>query len=254
MEHRKTPDSRQEEVGKVGGVAAVNRALAILDAFTKERPAFTLAQLADHTGLYKSTLLRLAESLEHFGYLLRSESGVFTLGVAPMRLTALYQKSLHPAEIVMPVLRQLVAITSESAALYVRASDKRLCAYRVASPRAVSDNVQQGELLPLNRGAGGHVLLAFSGQRGSIYDEARRRMCAVTLGDRDHETAAVARPVFGLDQKLEGALSLSGPIQRFTPDTVGEMSQALFFAARKLTAALGGDPEIYDNHNYSHER
>lgn len=246
MAHRNTHKSLQEDVGLDVGVAAVNRALTILEAFSKERSTFTLAQLAEHTGLYKSTLLRLAESLEHFGYLRRAASGVFTLGAAPMRLAALYQSSLHPAEIVMPALRQLVAITGESAALYVRAGDKRLCAYRVASPRAISDNVRQGELLALNRGAGGHVLLAFSGERGAIYDDIRQSMCTVTLGERDQETAAVARPVFGAGQALEGALSLSGPIQRFTPDTVREMSEALLKVARQLTSALGGDPDAYD--------
>jgi DNA-binding IclR family transcriptional regulator len=149
----------------------------------------------------------------------------------------------------MPVLRELVARTSESAALYVRSGDKRLCAYRIASPRAISDNVRQGELLPLNRGAGGHVLLAFAGQADESYAEVRRRMYAATRGERDPETAAVACPVFGQGQQLEGALSLSGPIQRFTAKTIRTMNVALLESARCLTAALGGDPCIYDNAN-----
>jgi DNA-binding IclR family transcriptional regulator len=233
----------EEEVG----VAAVNRALSLLAAFSKERPSFTLAQLAEQTGLYKSTILRLAESLEAWGYLHRSTGGVFTLGPAPMRLAALYRSNLHPAEVVMPVLRDLAGTTAESAAFYTRAGDKRLCAYRVSSPRAVSDNLQAGELLPLERGAGGRVLLAFSGMAGARYDEVRRSMLAVTLGERDPETAAVARPVFGTGQRLEGALSLSGPIQRFTPAAVKKMSAALLAAARNLSTALGGDADVFES-------
>lgn len=236
----------KDETENHPGVAAVNRALSMLEAFTKEHPALSLAQLAQRTGLYKSTLLRLSESLEHFGYLQRSQAGVFTLGPAPMRLATLYQSSLHPAEIVMPVLRELVAQTSESAAFYVRAGNQRLCAYRVPSSRAVSDNVRQGELLALECGAGGHILLAFSGKVGQRYTDIRQQLYSVTKGERDHETAAVACPVFGPGQALEGALSLSGPIQRFTDPAIKSMKELLQEAARRLTTALGGDTEPYD--------
>jgi DNA-binding IclR family transcriptional regulator len=204
-----------------------------------------LAQLAERTGLYKSTILRLAESLEAHGYLQRSPAGVFTLGPAPMRLAALYQRGLHPAEVVMPVLRELAASTGESAALYVRAGDKRLCAYRVSSPQAISDNVQQGELLELDKGAGGRVLLAFAGQPGAQADQVRRTLFASTLGVSDRATAAVACPVFGPANALEGALSLSGPIERFKPAAIARMSVALFAAARTITGGLGGDAEVY---------
>ena len=42
------------------GVAAVDRALAILDAFTDQDQKLSLAELAKRTGLYKSTAIRLA--------------------------------------------------------------------------------------------------------------------------------------------------------------------------------------------------
>jgi DNA-binding IclR family transcriptional regulator len=224
------------------GVAAVERALALLDAFDSQLPELTLAELAQRTGLYKSTILRLADSLERFGYLQRLPNGKFRLGAKPFQLAALCMAGLHQAEIVMPALRNLTATTLESAALYVIAGDKRLCLYRCRSPRAITDNVQQGELLPLERGAGGHVLLAFSGRPGKRYEDVRRDVVAVTLGDRDSETAAVACPVFGAGDRLEGALSLSGPLSRFTPDAVSSFRTHLLDTGRKLTLLLGGNP------------
>ena len=62
------------------GVAAVERALAILDAFTDQDSELTLAELAKRTKMYKSTILRLARSLESCGYLMRAEDGTFRLG------------------------------------------------------------------------------------------------------------------------------------------------------------------------------
>lgn len=251
MSKPKFPIASDFHDDSTGGVAAVNRALALLAAFSKQHPSFTLTQLAKSTGLYKSTVLRLAESLELHGYLIRSATGVFTLGPTPMQLAATYRSNLHPAEVVMPVLRELMQETSESAALYVRAGNKRLCAYRVTSSRAISDNVQLGELLPLNKGAGGHVLLAFSGETGMQYEIIRKKLIAITLGERDSETAAIACPVFGVDHKLEGALSLSGPIQRFRPSDIKRMSPNLVLAARAMTVALGGELEAYEKFQIS---
>ena len=71
------------------GVSAVERALSLLDAFNELDYALTLADLARRTGLYKSTILRLAESLQRMGYLKRLADGSFQLGAAPLRLGAI---------------------------------------------------------------------------------------------------------------------------------------------------------------------
>ena len=66
---------RLQTEADTGGVAAVERALAILDAFTEQDRSLTLAQVATRTGFYKSTILRLAASLEKKGYLIRLADG-----------------------------------------------------------------------------------------------------------------------------------------------------------------------------------
>lgn len=239
---KNTPKPGVAEADADGGVAAVNRALAILDAFTHEKRALTLAELSAATGLYKSTLLRLYESLNRFGYLNRADSGVFTVGPKPMRLAAIYKANLHPAEIVMPFLRTLAERTRESAALYVRSGSTRLCAYRVSSPRAVSDNVNEGDMLPLFSGASGKVLLAFSGEKGADFDRIRQALVCISLGERDPEVAAIACPVFAAGQELKGALAVSGPIHRFTPEQLEAIEPLLLDAARQMTICFGGDP------------
>ena len=57
-------------------VEAVERALAVLNAFHADKPTMTLGEIASATGFYKSTILRLAGSLERLGYLIREERGV----------------------------------------------------------------------------------------------------------------------------------------------------------------------------------
>ena len=78
-----------------GGVAAVDRALSILDAFTESDAKLSLAEISKRTGLYKSTVLRLMKSLEKFGYMFRSEDGAYSLGSKTLFLGSLYQRQFR---------------------------------------------------------------------------------------------------------------------------------------------------------------
>src|SRR5690606_15770887 len=123
---------------------------------------------------HKSTVLRLLASLQHAQLILRSEEGRYRLGPGIARLYAVYASSFSLESAVMPELRKLVAATGESAAFHVRQGDARLCLYRVDSPNPVRDHIRAGDLLPLDKGAGGHVLMAFSGAPGERYDKVRQ--------------------------------------------------------------------------------
>ena len=50
---------------------SVERALSILSAFSTQRSTMTLAELAHETGLHKSTILRLTNSLALYGFIQR---------------------------------------------------------------------------------------------------------------------------------------------------------------------------------------
>ena len=226
-----------------GGVAAVHRALSILDAFTESDQKLALAELAKRTGLYKSTLLRLAKSLERFGYLIRSEDGSYHLGSKVLFLGSLYQRSFRTSEFVPPVLRQIVEELHEGASFYVRDEEQRVCLHRIDAHRAVRDSVHEGDRLPLTVGAAGHVILAFNGRPGERYDDIRKNMYAASFGERDPETAAIACPVFGVDQKFVGALSVSGPRYRIEELGVKRVLPVLFRHAHALTRTMGGNPD-----------
>jgi len=226
------------------GVAAVNRALMILDCFTADESVLSLAVISKKTGLYKSTILRLVQSLEAYGYINRLISGSYVLGAAPIKLASVASKALHPAEKVMPVLRELAQTTSASASFYVRTGDMRLCAYRVDSPRSIRDNVQAGQLLSLDKGAGGHVLTTFDNLSGEQLAQMPQPFIRITRGERDSETAAIACPVFGVNYRLEGALSLSGPLHHFNDEAAAAMIPHLIAAARVLTTSFFGDANL----------
>lgn len=224
----------QDEARKSGGVDAVDRALAILATFAAGREQQTLAQLAAETGLYKSTILRLARSLELAGYLHRNASGQFSLGPQPLRLAAIYRRGLRLEDRVRPVLRSLVDETGESASFFRPEGESRLCLFREETRRAIRDHILEGDLLPLDKGAAGHVI-----RQGRLATSASAIAPVVSRGERDPEIAALAAPVFG-EEGLAGALTLSGPVGRFDDERVAAMTGRLIEQAKSLTAMLGG--------------
>jgi DNA-binding IclR family transcriptional regulator len=228
----------------VAGVAAVDRALALLSAYRDGDAALTLTELAARTGLYKSTTLRLLGSLQTAGYMRRLESGAYALGTEVARLHQVFEKSFALDELVLPALRALVKATHESAAFHVRHGDARLCLYRVDSPQPIRDHIRAGDVLPLNRGAGGRVLSAFSGSTGKGNEAIRRLKVLTVSDDRVEGVAGVSAPVFDYRGALLGALTLTMPTSRLTALLAKRYEELVLDSARSLTRAAGGAVEL----------
>lgn len=220
------------------GVAAVSRALAVLESFSDGARTLTLGEIAAQTHLHKSTILRLIESLKLFGHLVQLSDGSYRLGPTLLHLGHLYQHSFQLDDHVVPVLRQLARETEESASFYVRDGDKRVCLFRVDSPRSLRDHVQVGEIMPLARaGAAGRVLVAFA--RKPPWNE---KLPMATVGALTSETAGLSIPIFDRYDVMLGALTLSGPKTRFSKLAVRTLSAQLIRAGVVLTRVLGGNP------------
>lgn len=236
MPRKPARSSLADEQAAPGGAAAVDRALSLLAAFRPGDGPLGLAELASRTRLYKSTVLRLLASLEHSGLVLKQADGRYGLGPMVAQLHASYASSFSLESVVLPVLRELVDRTSESAAFHVRQGEHRLCLYRVDSPQPVRDHIKVGDIMPLKQGSGGRVLLAFAGVSGEPYARIRREQVAVMCGDRVPELAGVSSPVFDATGSLVGALTLTMPKERLLPAHAPNVLRA----ARGLTERLGG--------------
>jgi len=221
------------------GVIAVARAFAILDAFHAGESALPLGELARRTGLHKTTVLRIARTMAATRYLVQLENGSWRLGPGAGWLGARYQTVFGQTASIEPVLRDLSRVTGESAAFYVREGNSRICVVRVDGPQTIRHHVRVGEILPVNRGAIGRVLLAFSRESGELYDRIRRSGFHETRGERDPQVASVAFPVFGLNHRLIGCIAVSGPIDRFTRKACAKHVLALRKAASKLSYEIG---------------
>lgn len=213
------------------GVAAVERALSLLDAFREGEAALPLAELAARTGLYKSTILRLLGTLERQRCVVRREDGRWAPGPRLLRWGSLYARA-QPVQAALPgVLEALAATTGETASFWVRQGTQRLCFARVRSPSPIRDDLSVGDLLDLPAGAGGRVLSAADPPALGV---------VASFGERNPETAAVAAPVFGAGGVLAGALGISGPRARIEAGHDAHLA-TVAEAAAELSRRLGGD-------------
>jgi DNA-binding IclR family transcriptional regulator len=233
------PRATAARVASRGGVAAVDRALAIVAALETNAQPLSLADIARATGMYKSTLLRLLVSLERGALVVRRSDQKYALGQFAFQLGRAFEATYHLKECVLPVLEGLIRQGTESPSFHVWHDDKtRLCLFRIDSNHSTLDRVRAGDLLPLRQGAAGKVLRVFRAGSSVGPDVP---LVYTSFGERDPACAAVAVPVFGPGGELMGALSLSGPLERFFEASVKKMSKILLVAAETATRSLAGD-------------
>ncbi|MEZ2127572.1 MULTISPECIES: IclR family transcriptional regulator [unclassified Sinorhizobium] len=230
--------NEESDVGRER-VEAVERAIALLQCFSEPGESLTLSALAQRSGFYKSTILRLAGSLLHTGFLDRSSDGRYQLGPELRRLGELCRSNFTLEGVIRPVLQHLSAITQETASFYVPDGDERVCLYRVNSPRSARHHLEEGTRHPLGSGAAG-VLLTWFGDESDNPSavELRETGSIVSKGGRDEDLAAVAVPITNMSGELIGSLSVSGLIGRFTDERIATARALLKDAADGLRPRL----------------
>lgn len=230
----------------LSGVASADRVLSVLTAFQIGDDALELAELAKRTGLVKSTIMRMAISLETAGFVVRTFDGRYRLGGEIPRLATVYQESLDLEQHIRPFLQLLAASTGETATFWVRQGDQRLCLYRENSPQALRLEISQGTLLDLDKTSASKVLQQFATGAPSRFNLSS--LPYWSSGARTPLVSSISTPVFGEAAKLVGALTLSGPSARLTRERVKLVGQDLIKSAADLSRILGGQktPSIYD--------
>ncbi|WP_152483081.1 IclR family transcriptional regulator [Halomonas sp. THAF5a] len=212
-------------------VEAVERALTLLEAFNEHRREFSLTELSQATGYYKSTILRLMASLEVFGFVVRDERGIYRIGPACARLAPLAGEGVRLEGLVRPVLVALRDASGETASFYIRDGEERVCLYRENGRHEVRHHLEQGARLTLDRGAAARVLRG-NGEPGDVQ---------VSMGEREPSVAAAAIAIRRPNGELLGALALSGPRERFT-EALEQHRNVLREKAEELEAYLPHGP------------
>ncbi len=230
-------------VEQYSGVGVLDKSVLVLTAV--EGGATTLAALTERTGLSRATTHRLAVALEVHRLLARDRDGRWGLGPRLGELAGgpATDSLLERAEGVLPRLRDT---TGESAQLYRRQGDQRICVSVAERGSGLRDTVPVGSSLPMTAGSAAQVLLAWSPDdplvRAAAFtprtlSEVRRRGWAHSVAERETGVASVSAPVRGRDGRVIAAVSVSGPLERLTRSPGRLHAEAVCAAAGELGQA-----------------
>ena len=211
----------------VSGVGVIDKAAVVLGAV--EAGGASLNELVERTGLSRATAHRLASALEVHGLLRRSADGRFALGPRLITLGETAAAGWPLAEAARPALAGLRDETGESAQLFVRQGDARVCLASLQSPHGLRTIVAAGAILSIDQGSGGRAL------RGDLGSDP----WVATVAEREAGVASVSAPVYDRTDRIVAAVSVSGPIERLTKDPGPTYGPAVVAAARRVAEEAG---------------
>jgi hypothetical protein len=166
-------------VGQISsGVGVLDKAVAILEATVE---GASLAELVERSGLPRATAHRLAQALEVHRLLIRDAQGRWRPGPRLAEFANAAPDVLLTAA--APVLAALRDQTGESAQLYLRRADERICVAAAERSSGLRDTVPIGAALPISAGSGAQVLLAWEPPEAVVTLLPRCRFTARTLAE-----------------------------------------------------------------------
>lgn len=262
-----TPLKKQEKIKKKSSVPIVDSlatALKILDYFTIRQPELSLREMEEKSGLYKSRIHRLCGTLVTSGFLVRMPSSSYRLGPKLMTLGKIYENTNTVVSISRAIMKELANVTGESVALFSLNGETAFCLAREYGSSRLVFAIQEGDSMHLHASAAGRVLMAFGPEeladrilgadqlekftphtiidRQQLQEElvsVRSSGFAINKGERELEVAALAAPIFNYNSRVEAALAVVGPIQRFSGEREQELLRELLAATRKISELLG---------------
>ena len=140
-------------------VQSLERGLAVLRAFSADRPSMTLSDVARTTHLTRATARRLLLTFEALGYM-RSDGRHFELTPRVLDLGYAYVSSLKLPDIAQPFMEELSERVHESVSAAVLDDDEIVYVARVPTKRIMTVSISLGSRLPAATTSLGRALLA----------------------------------------------------------------------------------------------
>lgn len=245
-------------------ITALSKGLSILTAFRAGRPSMSLGELAEATGLNKSTVQRSTFTLESLGYLYK-EPGTKRYRLAPksLDLGTGYLQTSDLIERANPYLHELNRDVGESCNLLEPCGLDMLYVARFPSHKQIAIHIPLGRHLPMYCTAAGRAYLAALpvaeveeileasdrvaytsntvtdlAQLQDIIAEARSEGYAYAREEYYAGDISVAAAVVNADGYPLGALNVAVPFSRWSLEAARqELAPKVINSARAIASA-----------------
>ncbi|BDR54145.1 IclR family transcriptional regulator [Bombiscardovia apis] len=230
-------------------VGVLDKTVKILEAL--ETGPVSLGHLVSATGLARPTVHRLATALEQHRFVCRDEHGRFTLGSRFSELAAVAgeDRLLSAAS---PILRSLRNRTGESAQIFRRQGDHRICIAAADRPTGLRNSIPTGAILPMQAGSAAQILLAWDPPErihqalhkarftAAKLADVRRRGWAESLNEMEQGVCSISAPIRGATGQVMAAISISGPMERMSQAPGRHYAPLVMAAGKYLSEAIQG--------------
>lgn len=231
-------------------IRAVETTLAVLGALGR-RPSGRVTEIADELGVSKSTVHNHLATLERHGYVVQS-GDEYRLGLRSLTLGGHAQKHERLYQRAREEVDDLVERTGERCQVLVEEGGRGYYVYQALGDQAVTTDSHVGTQVYLHCTALGKAVLAnlpeervegildehglpevterSIGSREALYEElAEIRDTGVAFDDEERMLGmrCVAVPILDGDDRVAGAISVSGPRTRFQGEQYRETCPAL---------------------------
>lgn len=244
------------------GTQAVDRAARLLSEVVHAADPVSFTELAEVTGLAKSTTSRLLLALERNHLIRRDDHGRFLPGEMFVSFAWRGGADTSLVAVAQPFLDRLAVATGETVNLGVAAGDVVEQIAQADSSYLIGGTNWVGRPVPLHASGIGKVLLAYGAAKlppgeldrctdKTITSEAalradlaavRARGYAVTDEELERGLIAFAAPVLRYDGTVVAAISVSAPTTRMTRDVAANAARRCVDEAAGLSGALGHRP------------
>lgn len=245
--------------------SAVERAVAVLECFSRKEPVLGVQEIGQKLGLQKSTVHRLLTVMAGQGFIARDlGSQRYRLGHKLIHLGHLSARQYQLRDVALPVMRRVWEKSGETVTLSIRIGDQRMYLDQIESLEEVRVTVDIGKSLPIYCGAGGKIFLAFMDPvevdrilgsvplqpltPATVVDPARLRDdlalvrvqgYAMSLGERVAGVHAIAAPLRSSSGQVVAAIGISGPASRLSSGRLAERAPLLVQAATEMSDTFG---------------
>ena len=241
----------------VGAVQVLQRSARILDCFTFDRSQLRASDVREATNLPGTTVARILHTLVAEN-LLQRHGDRYSIGLRVMSWAAAADAASDLIAASQPALDALRNRCNESCAVYVRQGNMRVAVAHAMSTQSIVYQGRVGQILPLNRGAAGKVLMAFDsaarreaegavdGDGGGDEDpnltralaEVRDQGWALSIEEREPGLNSMAAPIYGVEGFVIAALSIGAPSFRLTPEIAKSLSPVLIRYAAAISERM----------------
>ena len=258
-------------MGKGVELSTLRKGLEILGLFLKDTSLLDISSIAEQLGLSKSTAYKYVRTLEGAGFLAQNESGKFyQLGPRLIKIAAIARNPSWLVDLSHPVLQKLADQTNETALLAGLMGHWAVCLDKVEGNHALKMTYEVGATEPIYAGASAQVLLSGLDEltQKKLLDSIELRKFtertvvskrellarikkirvdgfAISRGELDEGTFAVAAPIFSASGQILASLSIGGPLHRLDKKREKQYIKLVREGAREITRMLG-NRERYD--------